>query len=164
MSSRGRTPAPGMNHADLLLRGRPWGSATFVSNGTRRPRRARARTCRPRLASRRVPGRNSRLPPDHDLVDERQRWLDHARAVVESGPAWPCDGSSAAVAGFRAEGARASRRRGFGAPATACAAVEPPSRSGVEPNATVVRSRPMLVPGARRGSEVLVTGGGLAAF
>ena len=53
MSSRGRTPN----------RGRPWGSATFVSNGTRRPRRSRARTCRPRLASRRVPGRNSRQPP-----------------------------------------------------------------------------------------------------
>ena len=46
MSSRGRTPH----------RGRPWGSATFVSNGTRRPRRSWARTCRPRLASRRVPG------------------------------------------------------------------------------------------------------------
>ena len=57
-------------------------------------------------------------------------------------------GSSAAVAGFRAEGTRASRRRGFGAHATACAAIKQLVRScvGGKPNATVVRSRSMRVP------------------
>ena len=57
-------------------------------------------------------------------------------------------GSSAAVAGFRAEGTRASRRRGFGAHATACAAIKPLVRScvGGKPNATVVRSCSMRVP------------------
>ena len=89
-------------------------------------------------------------PPTTTSSTSGSGGLTTPAAVVESGPAWPCDGSSAAVAGFRAEGARASRRRGFGAPATACAAVELPARSDVEPNATVVRSRSMLVPGARR--------------
>ena len=47
-------------------------------------------------------------------------------------------GSSAIVAGFRAEGARSTRPRGFGPRATAGAAIKPPARScvGGKPNAT----------------------------
>ena len=92
--------------------------------------------------------RQARLPRPAPRVRRR---APAAGEMVDRARVGRVTGSSATVAGFRAEGARADRRRGFGAPATACAAIKSPARScvgGASRTRPVVRSRSMQVPGA----------------
>ena len=118
---------------------RPCWRATWTSGQVRRrPERCRRLGRGWSTGSRRGhPGgqRQARLPRPAPRVRRR---APAAGEMVDRARVGRLTGSAATVAGFRTEGARAARRRGFGARATACAAITPPSRScvGGKPNAT----------------------------
>ena len=90
MSSRGRTPAPGdeSRRPPPSNRGRPWGSATFVSNGTRRPTVAGEDVSPNGWRRGGVPGRNSRLPPRSrfgaEFIERRRRLAGGGRGGPRS--------------------------------------------------------------------------------